>query len=623
MTFPCRHVCADTCSTTAVHDHALSSRPFLVMAHPPPPKPPRLQSTPSSSSCLTLSEIAPRTRKLRLLVAATGPRDTSWAQALVVRLSKNPHVETRAICDDVVPRLTQNTIVLQNQRLGIGPGEWPDDVEFYRQMAFELVQWADMMVCIPLDANAISKMLAGMADTFLGEVLRGWDTQKSLVLVPGMSRHMWLNPMTKRQMSKLHRKWTWVRTLAPIIWHYEGVANPKRVLNWNGFGEVLGIIQNQADLLGLGRDVEIATGMTLVSNADTKMQPKLPPEIWTIILDYVGDWELAKALGIYTNLPMPAAWALHPKEPSDPVKVFEHELAWTVLTCNSAAICRKLSESPPDFQELPAIMIKLVIKFALVDVLGYLEANRPDLFTAFDGTILPTRASAYYPSSEVLDYWKQSRWFRDKHKYDAEAVDGASKNGHVRILDWWWRRSALPMRYTEAALEQASGKGHLLILEWWRDAAAQDESIVLRPGRSLLFATQHGQVDVLRWWDASGISVAHGDGVAKMASRWGQVEALETWRRLKGDSKLVFDGEVLTSPTMHQHLDVLEWWRKFAHGELEGMEGRKQVVEFRTYNIEEALEDSIGDQSKVRRWWAQNGLNLGLRNREWMKTRYL
>ncbi|KEY70752.1 hypothetical protein S7711_03247 [Stachybotrys chartarum IBT 7711] len=583
---------------------------------------PRLN--PSPSLCSSLSETPTRTRKLRLLVAATGPRDTSWAQALVVRLSKNPQIETKAIVDDVVPRLAQTIIVMQNCSLAFGQGDRADDVEFYRQQAFELVEWADLMVCVPLDADGISKMLAGISDSLLTEVLRGWDTQKRIIMVPGMTTHIWSNPTTKRQLSKLHRKWPWIRVMSPILWHYEGIHNPKRVPSWNGFNEILSIIKNQADLLGLGQDVEIATGMTtIVSTSDAKIQSKLPPEIWTLILEYAGDWEMAKALGIFTNLPMPSQWSLHPKDPANQLKVYEHELEWTVLTCNSSAICKKLSQSPPNFQDIPALVVKLVIRFALIDVLAYMEANRPDLFKAFDGTTLPTKASAYYPRTDVLDYWKQSRWFRERHIYDAEAVDGASKNGHVHVLDWWWRRSGLPMRYTETALEQASGKGHLLVLEWWRDAAAQDENIVLRPGRSLLWATQHGQADVLRWWDASGIPVAHGDGVAKMASRWGRVEVLETWRRLKGDDKLVFDGEVLVAPTIHQRVDVLEWWRKFAHGELEGMEGRKQPVEFRTCYIEEALEDSIGDQSKVRKWWAQNGLNLGLRNEDWLKSRYL
>ncbi|KAF5256189.1 hypothetical protein FOXYS1_13350, partial [Fusarium oxysporum] len=158
---------------------------------------PRL--SPALASTSSLHDMA-RNRKLRLLVAATGPRDTSWAQALVVRLSKNPQIEARAIVDDVVPRLTQTIIVMQNRGLAMGAGDRADDIEFYRQQAFELVEWADLMVCVPLDADSIAKMLAGVTDTFLGEVLRGWDTQKSIVLVPGMSTHMWSNPMTKKHL---------------------------------------------------------------------------------------------------------------------------------------------------------------------------------------------------------------------------------------------------------------------------------------------------------------------------------------------------------------------------------------------------------------------------------------
>ncbi|KAK2676453.1 Flavoprotein [Fusarium oxysporum f. sp. vasinfectum] len=563
---------------------------------------PRL--SPALTSTSSLHDMA-RNRKLRLLVAATGPRDTSWAQALVVRLSKNPQIEARAIVDDVVPRLTQTIIVMQNRGLAMGAGDRADDIEFYRQQAFELVEWADLMVCVPLDADSIAKMLAGVTDTFLGEVLRGWDTQKSIVLVPGMSTHMWSNPMTKKHLSKLHRKWNWIRVVTPILWHYEGSPNPKRVPNWNGFNEVLGIIKNQADLLGLGRDVEVATGMAMTDNADVTVQSKLPPEIWTIILDYAGDWELAKALGMYTNLPMPSPWTSQPRDRNDPLKVYEHELEWTVLTCNSAAICKKISQSPPEFHDISALVIKLVIKFGLIDVLAYMEANRPDLFKAFDGTTLPTKASAYYPRTDVLDYWKQSAWFRDRHVYDAEAVDGASKFGHSPR---WSKLAGMD-------------------ISWFSSGGAMQQHRTTRSfyDRAGHYYGQHNMDKLMccGGGDASGIPAAHGDSVAKMASRWGQVEVLETWRRLKGDDKLVFDAEVLVSPTIFKHLAVLEWWRNFAHGELEGMEGRKQMVEFRTCNIEEALEDSIGDQSAVRRWWTQNGLNLGLRDEEWLKTRYL
>ncbi|KAF4829597.1 hypotheticall protein [Colletotrichum tropicale] len=597
---------------------------------PPDPLPLRITRSASSSSSL---HFKPRDRKLHLLVAATGPRDISWAQALVVRLSKSSAIEMRAIVDDTVPRLSQTVITMQNRSMcpPLPPVRAADtdadDIEFYRQQAFELVEWADLMVLAPIDADNISKMMAGIADTFLLEVLRGWDTAKKILMVPGMSTHMWENPVTKRQLNKINSKWTWIRAMTPILWHYDGSPkNPKRIVNWNGFNDVLGIIKNQADLLGLGRDVDVVTHLGYLASGDPRVYSNLPPEIWTIILDYAGDWELAQALGIFTNLPMPHPWTLQPKDSRDPIKVYEHELEWLVLTCDTTAICKKLLQSPPTLHDLPALVVGLLIKFSLIDVLKWMEANRPDLFKhAFDGKVLPTKASAYFGRPDVLDYWKESKYFRGKHQqsYDAEAVDGASKMGFIQVLDWWWRHSGLPLRFTEAALEQASGKGHLLVLEWWRDAAAQDERIVLRPGKALLWAAQHGQVDVIKWWMASGIPIAHGDGVAKIASRWGQVGVLELWRKLKGDDKLTFDGEVLVQPTIHQHIGVLEWWRKFAYGELDGMEGRKQHVEYRTCDIEEALEDSIGDQEPVRKWWASNGLNLGLRNVEWMRARCL
>lgn len=556
-----------------------------------------------------------RDPRLHLLVASTGPRDTSWAQALVVRLSNHPQIEAKAIVDDVVPRLTQTITVLGNRSLTLGQGHRADDIDFYKQQAYELVEWADLLVCVPLDADAIAKMLAGIADTLLGEVLRGWHMSKSIVLVPGMSTHMWANSTTKRQLNKLHRKWGWVRVMAPILWHYEGTP-PRRVLNWNGFNGVLNMIKNQADLLDLGIDAEMAKGLRtafLDSRVPgDKIKARLPPEIWTLVLDFAGDWEMAQALGIYTNLPMPQSWCLASQDSSDPLKVYEHELEWTALTGSSMAICKKLSQSPPNFQSLSLLVVKLVIRFAPTKVLEYMEANRPELFRVFDGTVLPTHASAHYPRVAVLDYWRRSKWFCDRRVYDAEAVDGASRNGHVRVLDWWWRRSGLPLRYTETALEQASGRGQLPVLEWWRDAAAQDDNIVLRPGRSLLWATQHGQAEVLEWWGGAGIPVAHGEGVAKTASRWGRVDVLETWRRLQGEKGLVLDVEALVSATIHRHVEVLEWWRGFAQGDLDGMDGQKQAIDIRTSSIEEVLEGGTGSENRATRWWAQHGQDLGV-----------
>jgi hypothetical protein len=578
-----------------------------------------------SMSTTSINEIQ-GPRKLRLLVAANGPRDVAFAQAIAVRLSKDPQITTRAIVDDMTHRLAQEILVLQNRPLK--RGLWADvsaarEIEAAQHQAFELVEWADLLVLAPLDADSLAKMMSGVSDTLLLEVLRGWDASKRILLVPGMTTHMWDNPVTKRQVSKLHRKWNWIRVLPPILWRHDGNQS-KRIVTWDAFNEVVSIIKNQADLLSLGHDVEVVIQQSTLTTYGRKAQSTLPPEIWSIILEYTNDWELAKSLNVFTNLEMPTSqgWRLEPKDPNDPLQVFMHELEWSLLTANTTSICEKLAAAPSNFRDLSALATHLIFKFSLLEVLSYIEANCPYIFKCFDGRIIPTKASAYYGRIDILDWWASSPSFLEK-QYDTEALNGASAKGFVHVLEWW-RRSGLPLKYTEAALEQASSKGHLHVLAWWREASLQDPSIVLKPGRSLLGAAQWGQLAVIRWWEDSGIAAGHNEHVCKMASRWGQVQVLELWRELRGDDSIQFDSGVLNDPTFHSYTGVLDWWKKYAHGELPGMDGRKaKRVEYRTMDIEEALEDSLGDQTKVRRWWAENGLNPGLEMSEWMKTRYL
>jgi hypothetical protein len=117
----------------------------------------------------------------------------------------------------------------------------------------------------------------------------------------------------------------------------------------------------------------------------------------------------------------------------------------------------------------------------------------------------------------------------------------------------------------------------------------------------------------VRWWVNSGIPFPHEDAVAKLASTHGHVEVLKVWHAVKG-SKMIFDNQVLVGATKMGHVNVLEWWK------LSGLR-----VEYKTCDIEEALEDGIEGRKgmEVRRWWARNGLNLGVGTSEWMKPKVL
>ncbi|TVY64216.1 Uncharacterized protein LSUE1_G010071 [Lachnellula suecica] len=636
--------------TMAEHLHSL--RPRLLQSI----------SKPSSSSSSIADMRVTESPKLRVLIASNGHKDVAQAQALVVRLSKNPNIETRAIVDEDSPystnRLSQETLTFKNK--SFGPPKEKDEVlkeversqiDWYRQQAYELCDWADMLVLAPIDADTFAKMLHGITDSFLLEILRGWDASKKILLVPGMTTSMWENPMTKKQLSKVRRKWQWVRVLQPILWHYENEGTPSKCfVSWDGFSELIDVIKNQAELLTIGHDVDIATSAAAHSRYNTKTDKLLPPELWSTIFEYVGDWEIAKALEVYTTLPTPTEWQQNLNGPKDELHAYMRSLEWIILTSPVRQIVQKLKEAPEEMRYLSSLCVKLIIKFCLTDILTWLETNQKEIFLAsFGQKLLPTKASAVYGRTEILEWWRTSPTFLSK-AYTSEAIDGASKSGFVHILDWW-RKSGLDLKYTDLALEQASSKGHILVLEWWKQASlhqgsyyvdaevrhrhhspspAEDEDgatdlhppILLKPGKSLLAAAQNNQPLVLRWWDSSGIPIGHSESVAKIASAQGHVDVLDAWRELRGD-KMAFDNRILIEPTKNGHVEVLEWWKQFNRAQ-EGRAGPR--AEYKTCDIEEALEDSVGSEGEafaVKKWWAQNGLNLGVQVREWTRVKSL
>ncbi|KAE8445130.1 hypothetical protein EG329_013732 [Mollisiaceae sp. DMI_Dod_QoI] len=586
-------------------------------------------------------------QKLRVLVASNGSRDIAKALALVVRLSKNPNIETRAIVDEEswpAHRLSQETLALQNRyfRSTRGTDEAQksierSQIEFYKQQAYELCDWADMLVLAPIDADTFAKMLHGITDCLLLEILRGWDVSKKILLVPGMTTAMWENPMTKKQLSKVRRKWQWIRVMQPILWHFDGGRPPKERIVWDGFNELVEVIKNQAELKSIGHDVDVVTaGAGMLARYNMKTDALLPAEIWTLVFQHVGDWETAEALNIYTTLPVPPEWQYRPDEPKDELNMFMRSLEWTILTQSTENIIDKLKDAPDNMKFLSSLCVKLVIKLCLVELLHHLEINFKDVFWfSFGQKLLPTKASAVYERTEILEWWRTSSSFSSKD-YTAEVIDGASISGFVQVLDWW-RRSGLPLKYTESALEQASSKGHILVLEWWKQASygasltidrdrttmspEVQPALRLKPGKSLLAAAQNNQVLVLRWWESAGIPVLYSESVAKVASAQGHVEVLDAWRELKGE-EMEFDYKVLVEPTENRHVNVLEWWKNLSQG-VDGRPGPK--VEYRACDIQEALDGIVGSEEsalEVKQWWEQNGLN-SRPDDEWMEVHAL
>jgi Flavoprotein len=485
----------------------------------------------------------------------------------------------------------------------------------------QLAKWADLLFVVT-DANLASSMLAGLTTNTVLHVLRCWDTSKRIVMVPEMTVAQWKHPIWKQQQRELEQNWDWVQVLRPALWDYTqlnyldvdgSIACSELAWKWNGPQEILGAVQDEAqsvirtscheDLRDLSPQ---SCHRSVLHAAKTKPKSKLPAEVWTIILDFYGDWELATALGIYTRLPVPSEWIAHVPRPGRT----RRSLEYTILTGSMPQIRIALSQSSIT---LSTLATELIFKFSLTPILTYLASHQKDIFwTSFGLALLPHKASLTFNSPKILEWWRTCPAVLKE--YGTDALDGASRAGFIEVLDWWLN-SGLGLSYTERALENASAKGHIKVLEWWKKANEQkgDSEVPLKVGKSILAAAQSGRANVIKWWDSSGIDFQHEDGVAKLASAYGHTEVLALWRELKG-SKMIFDNQVLAGATKNGHAAVLEWWKK------SGLS-----VEYKTCDIEEAMEDSVGGggEVEVRQWWERNGLNLGVGTGEWMKVKTL
>lgn len=573
----------------------------------------------------------PPPRRRRLLLST----ECSFVDNVLPSLVQNPDIELRLITDEPSASLAcmnkvphyMDTVDSQTFEKKTAARKW------LKAKAAELCEWADMLLVAPIDAGALGSMLGGLTNTLTLALLRGWRSTKPVVLIPGMTVCEWDHPLSSRQLNELDQFWPWIRIVTPALFESKGPDELVQ-LPWYGLEELHRTIEKTVGLSFSNNpstsskvshyDTAKSTEMTSVNSVtpiSQEPQPhlnkiangacSLPLEIWlNIFEDHLGDWETAKAVGAPTNIPVPKEWQSHLLKMSAPAS-----LEYTILRGSFAAIKKRI-DALPRWKPLSDLACHLIFKFSRTDILSYLTENHLDLlWTTTRLTNLPYRASAIYGNSNILNWWRDAPALPNK-EYIADAIDGASRAGFINVLEWW-RSSGLELRYTERALEAASAEGRVSVLEWWKTAstnAPASNPIPLKVGKSVLLAAQSGRAESLAWWDASGIPYSHAESVARIASTHGHVHVLELWRQLKG-AKMIFDCQLLVGPTKNGHDNVLEWWRQ------SGLR-----VEFKTCDIEEALEDAdpvSGAEGRVRRWWARNGLNLGVGTSEWMKTKVL
>ncbi|KAI9324043.1 hypothetical protein DFJ73DRAFT_919955 [Zopfochytrium polystomum] len=169
------------------------------------------------------------------------------------------------------------------------------------------------------------------------------------------------------------------------------------------------------------------------------------------------------------------------------------------------------------------------------------------------------------------------------------AVDDASGNGHVEVLQWWrqrWREREqpppeIPIRDTHSSRHVWGRSGN--VMEWWRRSglrvlcsdrlldmldfnpvtvswhrSAENELEIHKDG--LLGATRNGHLRVLLWWQQTLKSnfPRKIPGIMDEVSKTGRLEMLEFWRR--SGVKLSYTSEAVDGASERGDLQVLQWW---------------------------------------------------------------
>jgi hypothetical protein len=330
----------------------------------------------------------------------------------------------------------------------------------------------------------------------------------------------------------------------------------------------------------------------------SSVMPDLPVEILADIMDQVGDWELAKAVGVPTSLSRPLEWS-------------RASFADQAMLAGYLSVIRvaDLSNNPPT-----KIGAGLVVRFGYTHVLEFLlNQHRSTFLSLFKDDLIPMKASRHGRTT-VLSWWKHGfeshpDWMPSPHPESiAESIAGASRNGQIASLNWWLN-SGINLEYTEAALEYASAKNQIPVLEWWK-AQHKASGLPLKIGRVMDMASMAGHAKVLEWWAASQLEFKYDRHALYHASCHGKVEVLDWW--LGSGLQLMFDQEALTGATKHNRPEVLEWWDKCG-----------LPIQYRTCDIEEALEDAIGGGEDAKEWWKRKGVDFNANDKVWMKLQNL
>ncbi len=104
-----------------------------------------------------------------------------------------------------------------------------------------------------------------------------------------------------------------------------------------------------------------------------------------------------------------------------------------------------------------------------------------------------------------LDSWlkqnldSNNKFNGNSSDYTSDAIDHASSNGKINVLDWWKKvnkENDVPIKYSKKSINLASRNGKIKSLDWWLDSGYE----LKYDNDAIDYASNGCRIDVLNWW---------------------------------------------------------------------------------------------------------------------------
>lgn len=101
-------------------------------------------------------------------------------------------------------------------------------------------------------------------------------------------------------------------------------------------------------------------------------------------------------------------------------------------------------------------------------------------------------------------------------------IDRACCSGHEKLLDWAIKTKRNTIWYTHKAIDYASSNGHVHILNYWLKSGLK----LKYTDNAIDYASCHGHIEVLKWWKTSGLTMKYSHWAMDWASQMGHIDVL-------------------------------------------------------------------------------------------------